>query len=299
MQPHSTAKTQNTSSWKTQTGRTGSISKAQRTRRLQPRQKLSTVTSPTAQRWPPHLQSSCCTMLRQNLEQFRLMIYCSQDAFASFTGSSHVSCQTWSCAVTVATKCRWPHRQKVEKQSCCFSAPCCKIIFHKYYTNCCSTSAVELQPWPAKIFLSIHISCSDANGSRLFFRAWYIFRCLKAERCWCVDVWWEAGRGSCCSSPREEGYSKRPSGEGPFRRSLSQSEWGGFRILLGRCAWCPAIVAEISGSVALGPRYTCHVLFLQVLHVRKTADVIQPTIPFPAQVLWHVINAAVCHQNKM
>lgn len=94
-----------------------------------------------------------------------------------------------------------------------------------------------------------------AAGYSFGFSEPHIFGCLKAGRqaewSWCVDVWWEAGRGSCCSSPWEEGHSERMSGEGPFRRSLSQSEWGGIRILLGRCACCPAIMAEINGSAAL------------------------------------------------
>ena len=104
-----------------------------------------------------------------------------------------------------------------------------------------------------------------AAGYSFGFSEPHIFGCLKAGRqagrraewSWCVDVWWEAGRGSCCSSPWEEGHSERMSGEGPFRRSLSQSEWGGIRILLGRCACCPAIMAEINGSAALDRRSTC------------------------------------------
>lgn len=96
----------------------------------------------------------------------------------------------------------------------------------------------------------------------------------QAEWFWCVDVWWEAGRGSCCSSPWEEGHSERMSREGPFRRSLSQSEWGGIRILLGRCACCPAIMAEINGSAALDRRYTCPALFHRILHVRCKRDLI-------------------------
>ena len=161
-----------------------------------------------------------------------------------------------------------------------FLPPYSKIIITIFRLRSCSLALTELLAWKKPIpcqYISTVVIWAAA-GHSFGFSEPHIFRRLKAGRqaewCWCVDVWWEEGRGSCCSSPWEEGHSERMSGEGPFRRSLSQSEWGGIRILLGRCACCPAIIAEINGSAAFDQRYTCPVLFRQVLCARCRRDLI-------------------------
>lgn len=106
-----------------------------------------------------------------------------------------------------------------------------------------------------------------------------IFWCLKAGRAGRgsgdADVLtFHGGGGRLFISARGKATLRGTSGEGALHKiSESERARGGFGILLGRCACCPATAAGNKCFFLLwGARYTCHVLFHPALRGRQERD---------------------------